>query len=241
LILEVKHLSQGPLLKDISINIHAGEIVGLSGLVGSGRTELAQAIYGVAKKDTGDVLFFGEAAKKLSPIHSIRRHMGFISEDRKKYGLAVELPIKVNITHASLKKVFPSGFVDENKEMKIAMDYREKLRIVTPDVIRDVVALSGGNQQKVILAKWLCTESKFLVFDEPTRGIDVGAKEEIHNLINDLASQGVGILMISSDLPEIMTMSDRIYVMRDGEIVKELDGYSTTQEEVISYAIGGRE
>jgi ABC-type sugar transport system ATPase subunit len=121
------------------------------------------------------------------------------------------------------------------------MDYREKLRMVTPDVSRDVIALSGGNQQKVILAKWLCTDSKFLIFDEPTRGIDVGAKEEIHNLINDLANQGVGILMISSDLPEIMTMSDRIYVMRDGQIVKELDGYHTTQEEVISYAAGGNE
>jgi ribose transport system ATP-binding protein len=240
LLLEVNHLNQGKRLKDISINVREGEIVGLAGLVGSGRTELAQAIFGVIKKDSGEIAINGEMAEKSSPVRSIKKKMGFISEDRKRYGLALNLPIKVNITHASLDQLFPSGIVDEKRERSIAMDYREKLRIATPDVTRDVVALSGGNQQKVILAKWLCTQSRFLILDEPTRGIDVGAKEEIHNLVNDLANQGVGILMISSDLPEIMLMSDRIYVMKDGSVVKELDGYNTTQEEVIAYATGGK-
>lgn len=240
LLLEVSHLNQGKRLKDISINVKEGEIVGLAGLVGSGRTELAQAIFGVIKKDSGEITINGEMAEKSSPVRSIKKKMGFISEDRKRYGLALNLPIKVNITHACLDQLFPSGVVDEKLERSIAMDYREKLRMATPDVTRDVVALSGGNQQKVILAKWLCTQSRFLILDEPTRGIDVGAKEEIHNLVNDLANQGVGILMISSDLPEIMLMSDRIYVMKDGRVVKELDGYNTTQEEVIAYATGGK-
>jgi ribose transport system ATP-binding protein len=240
LILEVREVSHGGTLNNINLQVHEGEIVGLAGLVGSGRTELAQVIYGITKKECGEVLISGQKAG-VSPIKSIKSKMGFISEDRKRFGLSTNLPIKVNITHASLKQLFPSGVINEKKEQSIAMDYRDQLRIATPDVTRDVVALSGGNQQKVILAKWLCTNSRFIIFDEPTRGIDVGAKEEIHNMINVLASQGVGILMISSDLPEIMTLSDRIYVMRDGHIVKELDGYNTSQEEVIAYAVGGRE
>ena len=239
-LLEVSHLNQGKLLKDISIKVKEGEIVGLAGLVGSGRTELAQTIFGLNKKDSGEVTLFGKVMDRLSPIQSIQKKMGFLSEDRKRFGLAINLPIKVNITHASLKLLFPNGLVDEKKELAVAMGYKEKLRMATPDVTRDVVALSGGNQQKVVLAKWLCTESKFMVFDEPTRGIDVGAKEEIHNLMNDLANQGVGILVISSDLLEIMTITDRIYVMRDGMIVKELDSYAATQEEVIAYATGGK-
>ena len=240
LVLEVQGLSHGNFLHNIDIQVHEGEIVGLAGLVGSGRTELAQIIYGISKKDAGEVLINGQKAG-ISPMKSIRQKMGFISEDRKRFGLSTNLPIKVNITHASLRELFPSGVVNDKKETEIALEYREQLRISTPDVTRNVIALSGGNQQKVILAKWLCTNSRFMIFDEPTRGIDVGSKEEIHNLINELASQGVGILMISSDLPEIMTMSDRIYVMRDGRIVKELDGYNTTQEEVIAYAVGGKE
>ena len=240
LVLDVQGLSHGNLLHNIDISVHKGEIVGLAGLVGSGRTELAQVIYGISKKDSGEVLICGQKAG-ISPMKSIRQKMGFLSEDRKRFGLSTNLPIKVNITHASLRDLFPSGVINDKKETAIALEYREQLRISTPDVTRNVIALSGGNQQKVILAKWLCTDSQFMIFDEPTRGIDVGAKEEIHNLINELATKGVGILMISSDLPEIMTMSDRIYVMRDGRIVKELDGYDTTQEEVIAYAVGGKE
>jgi ribose transport system ATP-binding protein len=238
--LDVQNLNHGKILHDINLRVYQGEIVGLAGLVGSGRTELAQAVYGITKSDSGRVIITGEEEKKPTPIKSVKRKMGFISENRKQFGLALNLPIKVNITHASLRLLFPTGLVDFQKENKIAMNYRETLRMATPDVTRDVNALSGGTQQKVVLAKWLCTESKFLVFDEPTRGIDVGAKDEIHNMMNELAQQGVGILMISSDLPEIMTLADRIYIMRDGKIVKEVDGYNTTQEEVIAYATGGK-
>lgn len=237
--LKVENLNQGKLLKDISLNVHKGEIVGLAGLVGSGRTELAQAVYGITKRDSGKVSICGKDMERSTPMKSIRQRMGFISENRKEFGLALKLPIRINITHAGLKTIFPSGIVDKKKERKLAEDYRQRLRIATPDVERDVVNLSGGNQQKVVLAKWLSTDSEFLVFDEPTRGIDVGAKEEIHNMIDNLAKQGVGILMISSDLPEILTLSDRIYVMREGRIVKEIQHEGVTQEEVIAYATGG--
>ena len=239
--LEVNNLSQGKILKNISLYVKRGEIVGLAGLVGSGRTELAQAIYGITQKDAGKVYINGREIKKSNPQLCIKNKMGFISENRKQFGLALNLPIKVNITSAALDKIFPSGIVDNKKETYIAQDYRTKLRMATPDVIRNVLALSGGTQQKVVLAKWLCTDSEFVVFDEPTRGIDVGAKDEIHTMIDELAKSGVGILMISSDLPEVLTMSDRIYVMREGAIVKELTGSKTTQEEVISYATVGRQ
>ena len=239
--LEVKHLNSGKLLKDISITVRKGEIVGLAGLVGSGRTELAQAVYGIRRIDSGEVSICGKRIEKPTPMKCIHQKMGFISESRKEFGLALNLPIRVNITHAGLKTIFPSGIVDKRKERRMAEDYRQKLRMATPDVERNVVNLSGGNQQKVVLAKWLSTDSQFLVFDEPTRGIDVGAKEEIHNMIDGLARQGVGILMISSDLPEVLTLSDRIYVMREGRIVKEIAHEGVTQEEVIAYATGGAE
>ena len=238
--LEVENLSQGTLLKNISMNVKRGEIVGLSGLVGSGRTELVEAIYGITKKDSGTIKICGDEVKSPIPRRCIKNRMGFISENRKEFGLAINLPIRVNITHAALNRLFPFGLVDKEKEYRLAMEYREKLSMATPDVTRNVSALSGGTQQKVVLAKWLCTESEFLVFDEPTRGIDVGAKEEIHHMINDLAQQGVGVLMISSDLPEVLTMSDRVYVMREGEIVVELKNDGLTQEDVIAYATGGK-
>ena len=239
--LEVRHLNQGKLLKDISINVRKGEIVGLAGLVGSGRTELAQAVYGITRRDSGEVSICGQQIDNPTPMKCIRQKMGFISESRKEFGLALNLPIRVHITHAGLKNIFPSGIVDVRKERRMAEDYRKRLRIVTPDTERNVVDLSGGNQQKVVLAKWLSTDSEFLIFDEPTRGIDVGAKEEIHNMIDGLARQGVGILMISSDLPEVLTLSDRIYVMREGRIATEITHDDVTQEEVIAYATGGVE
>ena len=237
--LKVEGLSQRQILKNISLYVKQGEIVGLAGLVGSGRTEFAHAIYGITQRDSGAVEIRGMNMKKSLPQLCIKQKMGFISENRKQHGLAINLPIKVNITHAALKLLFPNKIINEKKELKLAMDYRARLRMATPDVQRDVSSLSGGTQQKVVMAKWLCTESEFLIFDEPTRGIDVGAKEEIHTMIDDLARQGVGILMISSDLPEILTLADRIYVMREGALVTELDGATATQEEVVKYATGG--
>ena len=166
--------------------------------------------------------------------------MGFLPENRKEDGLALGLPVKDNIVQASLRKLFPSGILNHRREQAIAQAYVRDLSMACPSVARMTKFLSGGTQQKAVLAKWLCTKSKFLVFDEPTRGIDVGAKEEIHELMNGLAAQGVGILMISSELPEVLALSDRIYVMREGAIIAELITERTTQEEIVAYAAGGR-
>ena len=239
--LRVEHLSQGKKLKDISIHVKRGEIVGLAGLVGSGRTELANAIYGIDPIDSGDVWLLGKQLKKRTPAICIKNGMGFIPENRKEDGLALQMTIRANVVQASLKALFPSGLLKTKVEEEVSQKLCADMKLNTTDMTRLAVNLSGGNQQKVVLAKWLCTHSDFLVFDEPTRGIDVGAKEEIHTLITKLAEAGVGILMISSDLPEVLTLSDRIYVMREGEIVKELPGEGTTQEDVIGYAAGRKE
>ena len=238
--LRVEHITNKK-LHDVSMYVRKGEIVGIAGLVGSGRTELANAIYGIDAKRDGTVTLFGKELKKPSPGLNIRSHMGFIPESRKQDGLALSMPIRSNVTCASLKKLFPSGWINSRKEQEVSAKFCKDLRLNTENMEMLAQNLSGGNQQKVVLAKWMCTDSDFLIFDEPTRGIDVGAKEEIHNLINDLAKQGVGIIMISSDLPEILTLSDRVYVMREGRIVTELPGVGTTQEEIIGYAAGKEE
>jgi ribose transport system ATP-binding protein len=166
--------------------------------------------------------------------------MGFLPENRKEDGLAQILPVKDNIVQASLRKLFPWGLLDHGLERATARKYIQDLSMACPSVFRMTRYLSGGTQQKVVLAKWLCTESRFLIFDEPTRGIDVGAKEEIHRLMNTLAEQGVGILMISSELPEVLSLSDRVYVMREGAITQDLVTERTSQEEIIGFAAGGK-
>lgn len=237
--LRVENVCQKGKLKNINLYVKKGEIVGLAGLVGSGRTELANVIFGVDKKDSGEVYLFGKKQKKRNtPARTVRSKMGVIPENRKEDGLALEMNIKSNVVQASLKRLFPRFFISNRKEEAIAKKLTADMRLNTTTMTRLVKNLSGGNQQKVVIAKWLCTQSEFMIFDEPTRGIDVGAKEEIHTLMTKLTESGVGILMISSELPEILTMSDRIYVMREGEIVKELPGESTTQEEIIGYAAG---
>lgn len=228
-------------LEDISIHVRKGEIVGIAGLVGSGRTELANAIYGIDAIRSGKVTLFDRQLRKPSPGLNIRNHMGFIPESRKEDGLALSMSIRKNTTCASLKELFPSGWINEKKETETSAGFCKDMKLNTENMEMLVQNLSGGNQQKVVLAKWMCTDSDFLIFDEPTRGIDVGAKEEIHSLMNDLAVKGAGIIMISSDLPEILNLSDRIYVMREGRIVKELPGEGTTQEEIIGYAAGKEE
>jgi ABC-type sugar transport system ATPase subunit len=239
--LRVVGLNLGRTLREINLTVRQGEIVGLAGLVGSGRTELARAVYGVDRMDSGEIFIMGKAIGSPSPEKNIRHEMGFLPENRKEDGLALILPLRENIVQASLRKLFPSGIINLRREREIAERYVRELAMAAPDVQRLARFLSGGTQQKVVLAKLLCTESNMLIFDEPTRGIDVGAKEEIHRLMNDLAGRGVGILMISSDLPEILSLSDRIYVMKQGAIVKELDGTKTSQEEIIGYAAGRRE
>jgi len=238
--LKVSRLNRGKVLRDINLTVRQGEIVGLAGLVGSGRTELARAVYGIDRIDSGEIEIMGKRIRHPSPQQCIRQEMGFLPENRKEDGLALILPLKDNIIQASLRKLFPSGILSLSRERDIAKRYVRDLAMAAPDVARMAKFLSGGTQQKVVLAKWLCTESKMLIFDEPTRGIDVGAKEEIHSLMNGLAAKGVGILMISSELPEILTLSDRIYVMREGAIVQELDASATTQEEIIGFAAGKR-
>ena len=236
--LRIENLTQGKKLKNINMYIKKGEIVGLAGLVGAGRTELANAIYGIDKFDNGKIILFGKTMTKTSPEICINNGVGFIPENRKDDGLAVGMTIKNNVVQASLKTLFPKGYINDSVETKVAAKHCEELRVNTKDMDLLTQSLSGGNQQKVVLAKWICTHSDFIIFDEPTRGIDVGAKDEIHSLMISLAETGVGILMISSDLPEIMSLSDRIYVMKEGEIVEELIGENTSQEEVIGYAAG---
>ena len=225
-------------LHDVSMNLRRGEIVGLAGLVGSGRTELVRAIFGADRHDEGKVTIFGKEMKGNSPKDSVRNRVGLLPEDRKRQGLALILSVAENTLMASLDKIFPSGQVDARKEKDLVSDYIKNLRIQTPSGARSAQYLSGGNQQKVVLAKWLATESEIFIFDEPTRGIDVGAKREIYGFMNRLKKSNCAVLMISSELPEVIGMSDRIFVMREGSIVAEVPHDEATQEIIISYAMG---
>ena len=237
--LRVENLSKGTRIKNASLNVHTGEIVGLAGLVGAGRTDLARAIFGADKYDSGKVIVFGNEEKPKSPSDMVEKGLGLIPEDRKGQGLCIILPTSENIVLSSLKKLFKNFFLNFKLEKKVSEKYIESLNIATPSHTQIVEFLSGGTQQKVVLAKWLCTNSKIFIFDEPTRGIDVGAKAEIHSLMRELVKNGAAILMISSELPEILGMSDRIFVMREGEIVAELDREEATQQVVIAHAMGG--
>ena len=237
--LRVENLVSGTKIKGASLNVRSGEIVGLAGLVGAGRTELARAIFGADKYDSGKIFIFGEEVNPNIPSDMVAQGMGLIPEDRKGQGLCLILPTSENIVLANLRKLFNGMFVNLNKEKKVAKKYITDLRIATPSHTRIVQFLSGGTQQKVVVAKWLCTNSRVFIFDEPTRGIDVGAKAEIHGLMRELVKKGAAILMISSELPEILGMSDRIFVMREGEIVTQLSCDEATQENVIAHAMGG--
>jgi ABC-type sugar transport system ATPase subunit len=236
--LRVEGLCSGTRLRGVSLTVHSGEIVGLAGLVGAGRTELARAVFGADPYDRGRVYVFGQLVKAASPDKMVALGMGLLPEDRKADGLAMILSLSENVVLASLQRLFPRRFVDASKEREVVAAYIKDLRIATPSPKRLVQFLSGGTQQKVVLAKWLCTHSRIFVFDEPTRGIDVGAKAEIHGFMNELVKQGAAVLMISSDLPEILGMSDRTYVMRQGQIVAEVPREKGTQERIVAYAMG---
>ena len=238
-ILELRDLC-GNGLEDISLRVHKGEILGLAGLVGAGRTELAHAILGIDKIDSGEVSVYGKRIPRLTPHRCIQSGIGLLPESRKENGLTLILPIFQNITAAALEKISSGGVLGLRKEKKIAEDYIQKLSVACPGAYQLPLYLSGGNQQKVVLGKWLFTESKVLIFDEPTRGIDIGARDEIYRMIDDLAKSGVSILIISSDLPEIMTIADRVCVMREGRIVADLDIADASQEIIASYAAGGK-
>lgn len=238
LLLSAKNITRGKELKNISFDLHAGEILGISGLVGSGRTELMRAVIGADKYDSGEILVEGKPVKFRHPRQSIKHGIGLATEDRKAQGLFLNLSIKTNMTMACLEKFSKAGVVNNKKEQSNVEAYVKELDIRTSSVNKKVVELSGGNQQKVVLAKWLTTDSKILILDEPTRGIDVGAKYEIYVLMNKLAEKGYGIIMISSELPEILGMSDRIIVMHEGRITGELAREEANESRVMHYATG---
>ncbi|MFL6277618.1 MAG: sugar ABC transporter ATP-binding protein [Blastocatellia bacterium] len=225
-------------IKNVSLSLRAGEIVGLAGLVGAGRTELARTIFGLTPADQGTILLRGEVVKINSPRQAIKRGIAYLPEDRRRHGVVLELPVSTNLTLASLDQLARFGAMDFRREKEIAADYTRRLAIKTPAIYAPVSTLSGGNQQKVALSRWLITRPSVLILDEPTQGVDVGAKSEIHALMSELAAEGVAILMISSELPEILGMSDRIAVMRGGMIVGMLDRTEVSQQEILGLALG---
>ena len=225
----------GGRVRDVSFSARAGEIVGLAGLVGAGRTELAEALFGVVPVESGSILVDGRPVRLASPHDAIRAGIGFLTEDRKRTGLLLNLPVAHNVTIAALGRLLRGFHLPLGAERRLAEGYVERLRIRTPSVRQIAVRLSGGNQQKVVLAKWLYAQSQILIFDEPTLGIDVGAKVEVYRLLCELARQGAAIVMISSDLPELMAMSDTLLTMRRGQLTAKLDPRAASQEEVLRY------
>ncbi|KPF42951.1 multiple monosaccharide ABC transporter ATP-binding protein [Rhizobium sp. AAP43] len=222
-------------LHDISFNVRAGEVVGIAGLMGAGRTETAMSIFGKSwgHKITGDVSMHGKPVDVSTIPKAIDAGLAYVTEDRKHLGLVLQNNIKENTTLSNLGGVSNSGIIDDRKEAKVASDYRQMLRIRSHSIYQETVNLSGGNQQKVVLSKWLFTNPEVLILDEPTRGIDVGAKFEIYTIINQLAAEGKGILMISSEMPELLGTCDRIYVMNEGRIVAELSKEEASQESIM--------
>jgi ribose transport system ATP-binding protein len=239
-ILKVENLSTKDKLKKVSFSLQAGEVLGISGLMGSGRTELARAIFGADPISEGQIYIDGEKVKINSPREAIERGISYLSEDRKKNGVALNLSIRENITMANLKAIASGGVINQKHEINTAEEFIKNLNIKTPSMEQKVKFLSGGNQQKVIIAKWLHTKTKIFIFDEPTRGIDVGAKIEVYQLINKLAREGNAVIMISSEMPEILGLSDRILVMNEGKCTAILDRKEATQEKVMYYATAGK-
>jgi ribose transport system ATP-binding protein len=237
-VLRVEGLSRQGVLHDISFTLRRGEIVGLAGLMGSGRTELARAIFGADALDAGTILVRGEVKRIDSPRAAIDLGLGLLTEDRKQHGLVLVLSVQENVCLPSVPRLSRGGLMQPARETSMTAQRIGELRIKTPTAAQRVLNLSGGNQQKVVLAKWLCTEADILIFDEPTRGIDIGAKVEIYQLMNQLAARGAAILMISSELPEILGMSDRILVMHRGTITGEFSATEATQEKILAAALG---
>ncbi|SDX06677.1 ABC transporter [Roseicitreum antarcticum] len=226
-------------IRDISMNVRAGEVVGIAGLMGSGRTELAMSIFGKSygRRISGTVKLRGKPVDVSKVDRAIAAGLAYVTEDRKTLGLVLDETIRFNTTLANLDSVSERGVLDFNAETTVAEKYRKALSTRTPSVFQIVGNLSGGNQQKVVLAKWLHTAPEVLILDEPTRGIDVGAKYEIYAIINDLSAQGKGVIMISSEMPELLGMCDRIYVMNEGAFVGELPAAEASQERIMSLIV----
>lgn len=235
-VLEVRNLSSGNLFKDVSFKLRKGEILGFSGLMGAGRTEVARAIFGADPHDGGEIFVNGKRVNIKSPEDAVKLGIGYLSEDRKRYGLLLDKSVAENTALASIDKYTKGGIINDRQIKAEAREENAKLRTKTPSMEQLLKNLSGGNQQKVIIARWLIKNSDILIFDEPTRGIDVGAKSEIYTLMNQLAKQGKSIIMISSELVEILRMSDRILVMCEGRKTGELDISEANQENIMQLA-----
>jgi ABC-type sugar transport system ATPase subunit len=237
-VLDVKNLSSPGKFRDVSFQIKAGEIVGFAGLVGAGRSEIAQAVFGLDKNASGTVEVNGERMPLGSIKTAMRRGIGLVPEDRKRQGLVLMMSGRANYSLALLDRLRRLGLLDKSGERRGAEEYFTKLRVKTPSIESPVAGLSGGNQQKIALAKWLGRGAKLLIVDEPTRGVDIGAKAAIHELIDQLAQQGVAIMLISSELPEVLAMSTRVLVMREGKLVGEIPREQATQERVLRLMAG---
>ncbi len=237
--LEARHLRRGQRLRDVSLSVRPGEIVGLAGLLGAGRTETARAAFGADSVEGGQLRWHGQPARLRSPRDAIRAGIGFCSEDRKLEGIIPDLSVRENLTLALLPRLSKSGVVDTTKQAEIVDRFIQRLGIKTAGPDQPIRELSGGNQQKVLLARWLCMNPELLILDEPTRGIDVGAKGEIQSLIEELARDGLGVLMISSELEELSEGCDRVIVLRDGESVAELRGDGQSQNAIMAAMAGG--
>ena len=235
-VLKVEHLNAGRLVQDVSFELHRGEILGFSGLMGAGRTETARALFGADPKQSGEIYINGKKVDIQTPEQAVAAGIGYLSEDRKRYGLVLKKTVAENSTLACLPEYCSGGFIQKGKEKSVSEEYVKLLKTKTPSVEQLVVNLSGGNQQKVVIAKWLIGDSDILIFDEPTRGIDVGAKQEIYELMNRLVKEGKSIIMISSEMTEILRMSDRIVVMCEGRVTGELDIQDATQEKIMTLA-----
>ena len=233
-LLDVKNLAVGRRVSDVSFNVHPGEIVGLAGLLGSGRTESLRTVFGADQPDSGQMHYRGTSFAPRNPVEAIAAGIGFCSEDRKLEGIVPDMSVRENLTLALLPRLARGGILDEEEQRKVVNGFIEQLRIKCTSLDQHIRELSGGNQQKVLLARWLCMSPKLLILDEPTRGIDVGAKEEIQALIGQLAAEGLGVLMISSEIEEIVEGSDRVFVMREGRTVAELDDAAITEDAIMS-------
>ncbi len=239
-VLSVEGLSRQGVFRDVSFEVRAGEIVGLSGLVGAGRTEIVRAVFGIDAYDTGTVEFLGRPLPARNPMAAIRAGMGFVPEDRRKQGLVMDLSVARNASLTLRHRLARFGILSAARERTAAAEWTRTLQ-VKGSLEAEVSTLSGGNQQKVVLAKWLATEPKLLIVDEPTRGIDVGTKAEVHRLLSELAGRGIAIIMVSSELPEVLGMSDRVIVVREGAITAQLDRADATPETIMHAATASRE
>ena len=236
-VLRVRGLNRGRAIRNVSFHLHKGEILGFAGLMGAGRTEVARAIFGADPIDSGEIHIHGQPQTISSPNEAVQLGLAYLSEDRKNFGLVTPMSVRDNVTMASWTRFTKSRvFMRDGALRDVSQDYVSKLKVKTPSVEQETRLLSGGNQQKIVIAKWLLRDCDVLIFDEPTRGIDVGAKAEIYKLLQGLAAQGKAIIVISSELPEVLRLSHRILVMCEGRITGELDGRTATQESIMELA-----